>query len=653
MQQEAIMTDLTNTTLGKYTLGQPLGAGGMGAVYRSIHPQLGRSVAIKIILGNATEDARQRFLREAQVAVQLSHPNIVRVFDVDEDKGMPFIVMEMIEGPSLSDELRQGRMPLEKVLKITAELADALEYAHSQGILHRDIKPANVLIRLNGSAVLVDLGLARLADSESKEHQLTQSGMIIGTLSYMAPEQIQAQPLDARTDIYALGVLLFQMITGRLPFEGDTAQIMFGHVYTQPPAPSTTGALLPPALDGLIMAMMAKAPQNRPQSMGEIARVLRSIMNNAATPVGYENYSGPTVVRPQQPMPANYAAFPSQQSYGAAQPSQPQYGGHPSQPNYAGHPSQPQYGAMPNTGNLGPTQPQYGSMPQANPVLIGQPPRRGISPWFWLALLSIVIIGGLGVYTINAAFDEKLPPKDPDIFVQIPDLATQRPRPTIATAVANRKTPTPEVVAAEPPAKTPQAADPNAEDEFTLSNIGSRRAGTTLLMYGMVTNNTDTPKSAIKIEATFLVDNKEVDFETGYGVLAVVNPGERAPWILVLSEAPEYQTIEYEVFGLNNALGSAFEYPDLKIDELEISPDGIFYEVTGKITNTGGKRTRTIIIYLVTYNEKDEIIGVDTITPGNSTLSPDATARFEGSVLFSPSQYKIARYETYVRGTTE
>jgi len=186
MQQEAIMTDLTNTTLGKYTLGQPLGAGGMGAVYRSIHPQLGRSVAIKIILGNATKDARQRFLREAQVAVQLSHSNIVRVFDVDEDKGMPFIVMEMIEGPSLSDELRQGRMPLEKVLKITAELADALEYAHSQGILHRDIKPANVLIRPNGSAVLVDLGLARLADSESKEHQLTQSGMIIGTLSYMA-----------------------------------------------------------------------------------------------------------------------------------------------------------------------------------------------------------------------------------------------------------------------------------------------------------------------------------------------------------------------------------------------------------------------------------------------------------------------------------
>lgn len=268
-----------------------------------------------------------------------------------------------------------------------------------------------------------------------------------------------------------------------------------------------------------------------------------------------------------------------------------------------------------------------------------------------------MIIGGLGVYTINAAFDEKLPPKDPDIFVQIPDLATQRPRPTIgtaATAVANKKTPTPEVVAAEPPAKsTPAASDPNAEAEFTLSNIGSRKAGETLLMYGMVTNNTDTPKSGIRVEATFLVDGKEVDFETGFGVIAVVNPGERAPWILVLSEAPEYQTVEYEVFGLDNPMGSAFEYPDLKIDEFEISPDGIFYEATGKITNIGKKRTRTIIIYVVSYNEKDEIIGVDTITPGNSTLSPDATARFEGSILFNPSQYKITRYETFVRGTTE
>ncbi len=647
------MTDLTNTTLGKYTLGQPLGAGGMGAVYRSIHPQLGRAVAIKIILGNATEDARQRFLREAQVAVQLSHSNIVRVFDVDEDKGMPFIVMELIEGPSLSDELRQGRMPLEKVLKITVELAEALEYAHSQGILHRDIKPANVLIRPNGSAVLVDLGLARLANSESQEHQLTQSGMIIGTLSYMAPEQIQAQPLDARTDIYALGVLLFQMITGRLPFEGDTPQIMFGHVYTQPPAASTTGAFLPPALDNLIMAMMAKAPQQRPQSMAEIARVLRSVMQNAATPAGYENYAGPAVVRPQQPMPANYASYPGQPSYGAGHPSQPNYGGgYSNQPNYgAGHPSQPSYGGMPPSGNLPHTQPQYGTMPQSNPVLIGQPARRGISPWFWLALVSIFIIGGLGIYTINSAFDKQPPPNEPGIVVQIPGVPTQRPRPT--TVAINRATATPGGVAYTTPQATPAAPNPDTANQFSISNIGSRTAGSTTLMYGIVTNNTDKPKGAIKIEATFLVDDKEVEFETGYSVLGVLGPGERAPWILVLNDAPEYQTVKYEIFGTDNMYAGAIDYRDLRIDDLEIKPDGLFYEATGKITNTGKKRTRTLMIYLVTYNEKDEIIGVDTLVPGNSTLSPDATARFESSILFSPEKYKIARYETFIRGLTE
>ncbi|XSG75376.1 protein kinase domain-containing protein [Herpetosiphon llansteffanensis] len=641
------MTDLTNTTLGKYTLGQPLGAGGMGAVYRSIHPQLGRAVAIKIILGNATEDARQRFLREAQVAVQLSHSNIVRVFDVDEDKGMPFIVMELIEGPSLGDELRQGRMPLEKVLKITTELADALEYAHSQGILHRDIKPANVLIRPNGSAVLVDLGLARLANSESQEHQLTQSGMIIGTLSYMAPEQIQAQQLDARTDIYALGVLLFQMVTGRLPFEGDTPQIMFGHVYTQPPSPSTTGAFLPPALDNLIMAMMAKAPQQRPPSMAEVARVLRSIMHNAATPGGYANPAGPAVVRPQQPMPANYASYPGQANYNAGHPSHPSYGNYSNQSSQgSAHPSQPSYGGMPPTGNLH-TQPQHGSMPPSNPVLISQPAKRGISPWFWLALLSVFIIGGLGIYTIKSAFD-KQPPNNPGVIAQIPDLPTQRPpRPT----TAGNKGPT--ITPYAKPEPTVKPANPDAANQFTISNVGKREAGSTTLIYGMVTNNTDIGKSAVKIEATFLVDDKEVEFETGYSVLGVLGPGERAPWILVLNDAPEYQTVKYEIFGMDNSYASPIDYRDLRIDDLEIKPDGLFYEATGKITNIGKKRTKTLMIYLVTYNDKDEIIGVDTVMPGNSSLSPEATARFEASVLFSPEKYKIARYETFVRGLTE
>ncbi|MFD3164825.1 protein kinase [Herpetosiphon sp. NSE202] len=637
------MTDLTNTTLGKYTLGQPLGAGGMGAVYRSIHPQLGRAVAIKIILGNATEDARQRFLREAQVAVQLSHSNIVRVFDVDEDKGMPFIVMELIEGPSLSDELRQGRMPLEKVLKITTELADALEYAHSQGILHRDIKPANVLIRPNGSAVLVDLGLARLANSESQEHQLTQSGMIIGTLSYMAPEQIQAQQLDARTDIYALGVLLFQMVTGRLPFEGDTPQIMFGHVYTQPPSPSTTGAFLPLALDNLIMAMMAKAPQQRPPSMAEVARVLRSIMHNAATPGGYANPAGPAVVRPQQPMPANYASYPGQANYNAGHPSQPSYGNYSNQPSQgAAHPSQPSYGGMPPSSNLH-TQPQHGSMPPANPVLIGQPAKRGISPWFWLALLSVFIIGGLGIYTINSAFKEQSP-KNPGAVAQIPNVTIAAPEPN----PQGNKRPT-----ITPYKKPEPTVAPDTANQFTISNVGSRRAGSTLLMFGMITNKTNTPKGAIRIDVSFLAGDKEVEFETAYAIISVIGPGERSPWLLAINEAPEYETLKYEVFGNDSKYANAFEYPDLRVDDLEIKPDGLFYEASGKITNTGKKRTRSVTIYLVSYNDKDEVIGLDMLTPSNGTLSPDATARFEGSVLINTGEYKIARHETFVRGTIE
>jgi hypothetical protein len=280
-------------TLGKYQLGELLGQGGMGAVYRSFHPILNRPVALKVMLGPVAADpqAHQRFLREAQVVAALSHPNIVNIFDVDVQDGRPYIVMDYVEGGSLAARLRAGPLALDEALRLAIPLAEALAYAHGQGVIHRDIKPANVLLRPDGSPVLADFGLARPLQADSAA-QLTATGAVMGTLAYMAPEQFSGRPTDARADIYAFGVLLYELLTGRLPFEGDSAQIMYGHLQQPPPTPSLINPGLPAAAEQLLLRMLAKDPGWRPQSAAEVAAALRDLQSGAAA-------TGPTIVMPR------------------------------------------------------------------------------------------------------------------------------------------------------------------------------------------------------------------------------------------------------------------------------------------------------------------------------------------------------------------
>ncbi|MEO7911761.1 MAG: protein kinase [Roseiflexaceae bacterium] len=276
-------------TLGKYTLGALLGQGGMGAVYRSHHPLLNRPVAIKIMLASVAADpqAHQRFMREAQVVAVLSHPHIVNIFDVDVQDGQPYIVMDFAPGGSLAARLQAGQIALDETLRLAIPLADALAYAHSQGLIHRDLKPANVLLRLDGSPVLADFGLARpiIADSAA---QITATGAVLGTLAYMAPEQFSGRPADARSDIYAFGVMLYEMLTGRVPFEGDSAQIMYGHLQQPPAPPRQINPALPDAIERLILRMLEKNPDKRPQSATELAAELRVLQSTGAA-------IGPTV----------------------------------------------------------------------------------------------------------------------------------------------------------------------------------------------------------------------------------------------------------------------------------------------------------------------------------------------------------------------
>jgi serine/threonine-protein kinase len=276
-------------TLGKYTLGELLGQGGMGAVYRSHHPLLNRPIAIKVMLASIAADpqAHQRFLREAQVVAVLSHPNIINIFDIDVQDGQPYIVMDFAPGGSLAARLHGGPLALDETLRLAIPLADALAYAHGQGLIHRDLKPANVLLRPDGSPVLADFGLARpvIADGAAK---ITATGAVLGTLAYMAPEQFSGRPSDARADIYAFGVMLYEMLTGRVPFEGDSAQIMYGHLQQPPAPPRQLNPALPDAIERLILRMLAKNPDLRPHSAAELAAELRALQGAGAA-------IGPTV----------------------------------------------------------------------------------------------------------------------------------------------------------------------------------------------------------------------------------------------------------------------------------------------------------------------------------------------------------------------
>ncbi|KAB8142563.1 protein kinase [Chloroflexia bacterium SDU3-3] len=268
--------------IDRYSIQEKLGAGGAGTVYRSYHALLDRPVAIKQIQAGASAEQRERFLHEARAMASLSHPNIINILDIALAGERPYIVMELVEGGSLADRLEGGALPPGEAVEIVLALTDALSYAHSQGVIHRDLKPANVLLRHGGTPVLADFGIARTL-AEADAQRLTRGGTMLGTPAYMAPEQFTGGQADARTDIYALGVMLFQMLTGRVPFEGDIAQTMRGHLELPPPDPCALDGRIPAELGALVRRMLAKSPSERPQSVAEVGAELRTLDPRAAT----------------------------------------------------------------------------------------------------------------------------------------------------------------------------------------------------------------------------------------------------------------------------------------------------------------------------------------------------------------------------------
>ncbi len=295
------------TRFGPYEVVAPLGAGGMGEVYRARDTRLGRDVAIKVLPGDVAGDAerRTRFEREARAVAALDHPHICGIYDVGEANGTHFLVMPLIDGQTLAARLAKGPLPIAEALKIAGEIADALDKAHRQGIVHRDLKPANVMLTKSGAGVtgssqakLLDFGLAKLrptagpvvlgtgSQTGSATATGTAEGTILGTIHYMAPEQVEGKDADHRADIWALGAVLYEMLTGERPFQGGTAASVMGAILKDSPAPvSTRQALTPSVLDFIVERCLAKDADERWQSVADVGRQLRWLASEVGKPL--------------------------------------------------------------------------------------------------------------------------------------------------------------------------------------------------------------------------------------------------------------------------------------------------------------------------------------------------------------------------------
>ena len=268
------------TRLGPYEITNPLGAGGMGEVYRARDTRLDRQVAIKLLTADNPGDAADRLLREARNASALNHPNICTLHEIGEASGQPFIVMELVEGEPLDRLIAGHGLALPAVLRLGAQIADALAHAHARGIVHRDLKSANVAVTAEGRAKILDFGIARqiptsvLVDATRSVATMAHDKDIAGTLPYMAPEVLQGQPADARSDLWAFGVLLAEMATGTLPFHGETGFSLTTAILRDPPDIS---AAAPPALAAVILELLSKQPDERYQSAADVAAALERL----------------------------------------------------------------------------------------------------------------------------------------------------------------------------------------------------------------------------------------------------------------------------------------------------------------------------------------------------------------------------------------
>ena len=295
------------TRLGRYVILEPLGAGGMGVVYRARDEKLERVVAIKMLAAGVLtgEEARRHFRREALALAKLNHPRIASVYDVGEQDGADYIVMELVEGESLAAKLKTGALGVKEATAIALQVAEALEEAHERGIIHRDLKPGNVMITAKGNAKVLDFGLAKVvAGSGDGTVSLAETRGLLGTPLYMSPEQALGESLDARTDLWSLGVVYYECLTGRTPFQGNNNLAILRAITTQPvPAVRVNGRDVPALAEQVVMRALEKDPELRYQRAADVETDLKRLMRDLEPRVAGASGTTSAVLRDERRLP--------------------------------------------------------------------------------------------------------------------------------------------------------------------------------------------------------------------------------------------------------------------------------------------------------------------------------------------------------------
>ncbi len=442
---------------GRYTLGDLIGRGGAAEVYRARDELLGRDVAVKLFpagVGEADESRRQR---EVQTLAGMNHPGLVTIYDVGQEGSRAYFVMQLIEGESLADRIRSGPLRLGDVVALGAALADALTYVHRHGVVHRDIKPGNVLLDTEGRPHLSDFGIAVLADATN----ITATGMVIGTASYLSPEQVRGQPVGPASDVYALGLVLLECITARREYPGNALEAAVARLHRPPDIPPE----LPAPLGGLLVAMTRDEPAERPtteQVVGELRMIAREVGMDAETVLAPAPVTGANTMRTTAMGPpgapagtgATYAMNPgtppgAYDPYGATQRVGTPPGGYPP------------YGQDGRTALVGP-----GTMAGA-PVGEEQAPRRKRWPIIVALVAVLLVAAGVGAYALLANGTAEVPAPAPAV---VPSLApTTTTTTTEETRTRTRRTTTeaPTTTQAPPPLVTTTVAPPPSTQPTT------------------------------------------------------------------------------------------------------------------------------------------------------------------------------------------
>ena len=292
---------------GPYRVGTRLGRGGMGEVHEAFDTVRERTVALKRLLADDQDDpdVRERFRRESRIAARLDSPHVVPIHDFGVIEERMFIDMRLVRGRDLGALIAaEGALPAERAVGIVEQVADALDAAHGAGIVHRDVKPSNVLLAARDFVYLADFGIVHVGEA-TNQPRLTATGSSLGTPSYMAPEQLRAEPFDQRLDVYALGCVLFEALVGRTPFTGERMAVMLSHLNDAPPRPSALSPAVPPELDDVVLGALAKEPAERYASAGALAAAARAALDRLGSSTEARTYDVNTVpARRAEPMPA-------------------------------------------------------------------------------------------------------------------------------------------------------------------------------------------------------------------------------------------------------------------------------------------------------------------------------------------------------------